>query len=884
MKKSFFTVLILVLLHFSVSSQVHESLNLMPYPANATLQNGKFRIDKSFTVSFQNSKGQQKLYAATTRFLRRLDGRTGMFFKQGFLSENDNKQDASLVISAKQNGELKLFENESYKLTVTAQKISLEAGTDFGAMHGLETLLQLLAVDELGFYFPAIEIIDEPRFAWRGIMMDPARHFLPVEVIKRNLDAMSAVKMNVLHFHLCDNQGFRVESKVYPKLHELGSDGNYYTQQEIKDIVKYAGERGIRVMPEFDVPGHATAILVGYPELGSAPGPYVIERNAGIFDPTLDPTNEKTYEFLTNLFQEMAPLFPDEYFHIGGDENEGHDWDNNADIQKFMKEKGLKDNHELQGYFNNRLLEILTPLGKKMVGWDEILQPDLPKNAIIHSWRGKESLYEAAQKGYKAILSNGYYIDLMHPAWHHYLNDPLPEGNNLTEEVKDNILGGEATQWGELVTQLTVDSRIWPRSAAIAERFWSPANVKDVESMYKRMEVVGRQLEELGLKHITSREIIMRNLTRGNDTESLKNLIEVIEPLKVYTRNPGGTMYQSYSPFTLTADAANADAPAARKFNKLVNTFLYEPSKAEVEEIKKWLSLWANNHAALEKIIVKAPALKEMEEISANLSRIAKIGLEVMQPGFKPGIGQFDDHMEILQNARKQGGRTELQVVNAIEKLVKYHSAVLSANFTSQEIEIDGELTEWEDAKWYSYVPNDYYWKDKTEFALKWDEENLYIAFNVKNSNLQALKKKRDQEGLHMDDGVEFLIDANLDKSKSWEGDDIAYHINVLNAIIDDRGLDAKGQYNSKWNGKAKTAVKINGTINQATDIDKGYQVEVAIKWKEIGKTPANGLKLGINLCTNDRNDKTGDYRYYDFMNLKVFHVPSGFATLELVK
>jgi N-acetyl-beta-hexosaminidase len=297
-----------------------------------------------------------------------------------------------------------LDEDESYQLQVSDQKVQLTAPTVVGALRGVETLLQLLSVDRSGSYFPAVKVQDQPRFHWRGLLIDVGRHYQPPEVLKRNLDAMAAVKLNVFHWHLTEDQGFRVESKKFPRLHQLGSDGLYYTQDQIREIIDYARERGIRVVPEFDIPGHSTSWLVGHPELGSAPGPYTIERGAGIFEPALDPTREEVYKFLDIFLGEMASLFPDAYMHIGGDENEGKQWDRNPKIQAFMKEKGIKDNHALQAYFNTRVLKILEKHKKKMIGWDEILQPELPKNAVIHSWRGPAALADAAGKDTTAFF------------------------------------------------------------------------------------------------------------------------------------------------------------------------------------------------------------------------------------------------------------------------------------------------------------------------------------------------------------------------------------------------------------------------------------------------------------------------------------------------
>lgn len=259
------------------------------------------------------------------------------------------------------------------------------------------------------------------------------------------------------------------------------------------------------MIPEIDVPGHAAAILTAYPELGSNNTYYYsIVRNAGVFDPTLNPMKPEVYMFLDNLFKEVTPLFPDEYFHIDGDENEGKHWDANPKIQEFKRKNGLKSNHDLQTHFNIKLEKILRNYGKKLVGWDEIRTPSMPKSAIIHSWRGKNEGFEngtlipALKNGYHAILSIDYYIDRMLSVEHYYNCDPIAN-DNLTKDEENRVLGGEVTMWSELVTPLTIDSRIWPRTAAIAERFWSPKHITNVENMRKRLKKVNHELEKFGL-------------------------------------------------------------------------------------------------------------------------------------------------------------------------------------------------------------------------------------------------------------------------------------------------------------------------------------------------------------------------------------------------
>ena len=378
-------------------------------------------------------------------------------------------------------------------------------------MRGLETLLQLLQGDRDGYYLPGIKVQDQPRFPWRGLLIDVGRHYEPMEVLKRNLDAMAAVKLNVLHWHLTEDQGFRVESKKFPKLHSMGSDGLYYTQDQVREIIAYARDRGIRVVPEFDIPGHATSWLVGYPELGSAPGPYKIERGAGIFEPALDPTREQTYKFLDAFLGEMAALFPDAYMHIGGDENEGKQWDRNPRFPAFMKRKASKTITPA-GLFQSAPLEDPAEArqGKGWLGRDS--HPGSAPGCGRPVVAGQASLADAAKKGYNGILSAGYYIDLIFPASQHYLADPIPENSTLSPEEAKHVLGGEATMWGEWVSPETIDSRIWPRTGAIAERLWSPRTVTDVDDMYRRLSVLSRQLEELGLTHEKNYQMLLRRL------------------------------------------------------------------------------------------------------------------------------------------------------------------------------------------------------------------------------------------------------------------------------------------------------------------------------------------------------------------------------------
>jgi len=684
MKAAKYTILVLILtcasnLPCAVQAQRAPSemiatsqLELMPVPASVQMQAGRLPITSSFNVMVK-SYADDRLRGGIARMLRRLAGRTVFSFPADPATDEST---ATLVVQCERAGDAvpSLNENESYRLEVTDKQARLSAPTVVGALRGLETFLQLLQGDRDGYYVPGIRVQDQPRFPWRGLLIDVGRHYEPMEVLKRNLDAMAAVKLNVFHWHLTEDQGFRVESRKLPKLHMLGSDGLFYTQDQVREIIAYARDRGIRVMPEFDIPGHSTSWLVGYPEIGSAPGPYKIERGAGIFEPALDPTREQTYKFLDTFLGEMAALFPDAYMHIGGDENEGKQWDRNPQIQAFMKEKGIKDNHALQAYFNQRILKILQKHGKKMIGWEEILHPDLPKDAVIQSWRGPDSLAAAAKQGYNGILSAGYYIDLIFPASQHYLADPIPENSTLTAEETKHVLGGEATMWGEWVSPETIDSRIWPRTAAVAERLWSPRNVTDVDDMYRRLSVISRHLEELGLTHEKNYGMLLRRLGGSDDTGPLRTLASIIEPVKQYRR------YQMrpqtmLSPLTGLVDAARPDSEAARQFKANVDAFLSDAPRFALyrPDLEHTLVEWQTAGRALGPTIDRSPALQEARPLANNLSAIAAAGLEAIShlSAGDAVTGEWRDaQLAKLDEAAKPSAALEFVVITSVRKLV----------------------------------------------------------------------------------------------------------------------------------------------------------------------------------------------------------------------
>ena len=646
--------------------------NLMPTPAVLRFLTGSLNIDSSFNVAVDGFS-DDRLKSAIDRACRRLGNQVGFEINR---KVSTDPATATLVIKCQGAGKAvpAVDENETYWLEVTTRQAALNAPTVVGIIRGLETFLQLLDHDQTGYFIPSVSIQDKPRFQWRGLLVDVARHYEPPEVMKRTLDGMAAVKLNVLHWHLTDDQGFRVESHRYPELAKLGSDGLYYTQDQIREIITYARDRGIRVVPEFDMPGHITSWLVSHPELGSASGPYRIERGMGIFHPAFDPTREDLYKFLEGFYAEMVSLFPDDYMHIGGDENEGSQWSANQKIQEFMKQKGIENNQALQAYFNQRLYKILKRHGKRMMGWDEILTPDLPKDVLVQSWRGPQSLAQAAKQGVDGILSSGYYIDLMYPASKHYLVDPMPAGSELDQQQAAHILGGEATMWGEWVSPENIDSRIWPRTAAIAERFWSQATVNDVDDMYRRLAVVSRELEDLGLGHERNVNVILRRLAGTSDISALRTLVDLVEPVKEYNRgrlHPQTTL----APLTRFVDAARPDSQAARRLQSLVDGLLGDAPRFEVyrDQLHTTLTGWRDLNPRLDRMIEASPALQNAAPLAQDLEEIGRIGLEALSfisTGNSPPEGWRQARLDFLSKAAKPRAEVEFANITAARELV----------------------------------------------------------------------------------------------------------------------------------------------------------------------------------------------------------------------
>ncbi len=656
-------------MHLKAQSQT--TLPIMPLPSHVVQGQGQFLIEGNFGIALQGYT-EPRLERAKQRFLVTLSRETGIPL---WREAQFNPPNFVIKTAAASDAVQQLGEDESYHLEISANHVVLSAPNPLGILHGLQTFLQLVRTTPQGFSVPVVTIDDQPRFPWRGLMIDVSRHFIPVPVLERDLDGMEAVKLNVFHWHLSDDQGFRAESTKFPLLQKDGSDGLYYTQDQIRDVIEYARDRGIRVVPEFDMPCHTTSWFVGYPDLGSGKGPYQIARRYGVLDSAMDPTKDSTYRFLNTFIGEMADLFPDPYFHIGGDECNGKEWNANPQIQAFMKKHGIANNAALQAYFTAKVQKIVASHQKIMEGWDEVLQPETPKDVLIQSWRGLASLAQTARQGNRGILSTPYYLNLDHPTSFYYLADPLADqAASLNAEQKPRILGGEACMWSEYVDPETINSQIWPYLAAIAERFWSPENVRDVDSMYQRLAIVSGKLEYYGLNSQADVNVMLQRMSGDADPVPLKVFASVMQPPAGYKRYDleDGPNYTTFTPLNRMVDAVHPESETARQFSDLAK--LIASGKATPEQwrqAREWLTLWRNNDARLQPLLTQSNITEELVPLSHGLNQVAVIGLQAL---------------DALENNRAIDANTRSQNVSFLKTAAKPQAVLIDMVAPSVEL------------------------------------------------------------------------------------------------------------------------------------------------------------------------------------------------------
>ena len=646
-----------------VRAQEKVPLPIMPLPAHVVQGDGEFPIDGNFGITLKGYK-EARLELAKQRFLDTLSRETGI----PLLREAIHNQPHFIVQTAGPSAAVQqLGEDESYHLEISTTDVQLTAPNPIGVLRGLQTFLQLVRITPKGFIVPVITIDDKPRFPWRGLLLDSGHRFVPISAVKRNLDGMEAVKLNVFHWRFADNQGFHIESKEFPLLQERGSGGFYYTQDEVREVIAYARDRGMRVVPEFDMPCHTTSWFMGYPDLASRQDP---SQSSAI-----DPTRESTYKFLGRFISEMARLFPDSYFHAGGDECDVKEWEENPRIQEFMRGHGIKDGVALQEVFTARVQKIIAGFKKTMMGWDEVLQPNTPKDVVIHSWRGPDSLAEAARRGYRGVLSSGYYIDLNQSAAEHYLVDPLgASAATLTSDEKSRVLGGEATMWTDIVSDENMDNRIWPRTAAIAERLWSPQQVPDLDSMYHRLAIVSQKLSYYGPRHLHITDEMLQRMSGDSDPVPLKVLASVVEPPKLYERQKLRT-FTDFTPLNRLDDAVPPESDTAREFSEIAKRIASgKATPQDWGQAREWLVLWRDNDAKLQPLLARSFLTQDLAPVSRNLSQVAEIGLGALDDLrenrlVEPGVRQ--QNIEFLKSSAQPQAVLLLMVAPSVELLVQ---------------------------------------------------------------------------------------------------------------------------------------------------------------------------------------------------------------------
>ncbi|WP_336797407.1 family 20 glycosylhydrolase [Erwinia aphidicola] len=773
-------------LPFSVLSAPAGDLPLMPWPQQVEQPQDGGSL--ALTTPLEVKVSGDDLSEALPRWQLRLARQTG----NPRLPVSTSATTLKITIARKVAPTPQPDSNEIYRLTVNGAGIQLDAETRFGAMRGMETLLQLVHNGAL----PLVTINDRPRFPWRGILIDSARHFLPIETLKRQIDGIAAAKMNVFHWHLTDDQGWRFASSHYPQLQEKASDGLWYSQQQMRDIVSYASERGVRVVPEIDFPGHASALAVAMPQLISAPGPYQMERGWGVFKPLLDPSNEQVYQFIDTLVGEVAAIFPDPYIHIGGDEVDASQWNSSEAIRQFMQQQGLKDAHALQAYFNQRVEKILEKHRRQMVGWDEIYHPDLPRSIVIQSWQGQDALGEVAKNDYRGILSTGFYLDQAQPASYHYRNEVWPQGlegadrlqdkevaqswqftlprlkgkplsgsftlidavggwrgfidfdgrsrrmvrdvrwlapNQFTfrvdswmgelqptlsvtgdkisgywrignvryptagtrlaqtppgiappvpdeAQLRNNLLGGEAALWAEMVDESVIDVRLWPRAFVVGERLWSAQDVNNVQNMYRRLAAVDSwSVVSVGLQQHAQAQLQMTRLANSSDIIPLQIFAEALEPAQWYTRQHlkyQAGHYTLAEPFNRLADILPAESDKVRELDHQVDALIVNRGDRQaLQAIRHQLRAWQQNIPQVEPLLAQNPQLRPLLPVAGQVAAISQMGLsllDAMESERTFGAREVAKMHQLLDQAALTQDEVVIALVYPIEKLLRY--------------------------------------------------------------------------------------------------------------------------------------------------------------------------------------------------------------------
>ncbi len=568
---------ILIVATFCCFSQPPATIALIPQPASISQGSGVFSFPSELIIVVPQNEELKKIATG-------LSGQLANATKKVTIQEGNGPSSNAIFLSLSNDSNIP---KEGYSLKVTPTGVTLTAKEPAGIFYGVQTLLQLLPKQiesketlksAVEWSLPIVTIEDHPRFGWRGLMLDVSRHFFTKEQVKQYIDDMVKYKFNVLHWHLTDDQGWRIEIKSFPKLTSVGAwrvdktgtfntfskpgpdeprnYGGFYTQDDIKEVVQYAKDRFVSILPEIDVPGHSMAALAAYPELTCTPGTYKVNSGEpfmvwpakghfyGLIDNSLCPANEKVYEFMDKVFTEVAQLFPFEYIHMGGDETARNFWEKSAAIKALMKKENLKNLDEVQSYFVKRMGKIIESKGKKMIGWDEILQGGLAPGAAVMSWRGMKGGIEAARQGHEVVMTptDFVYIDYMQgdkvlepPVYatlrlkKSYQFEPIPNG------VDPNLVkGGQANLWTEQVYNMRhAQYMTWPRAFAVAEALWSPKEKRAWNDFVGRVEKHFERFDIAQIKYAPSIYDPAFEIAK-KDSQIIVKMIPEIEGLDIH--------------------------------------------------------------------------------------------------------------------------------------------------------------------------------------------------------------------------------------------------------------------------------------------------------------------------------------------------------------
>ncbi len=535
------SIFLFALLPFLVSAQyTNQQISIIPKPVSVTLNTDGSFFELKETTKIQISQAELQNSALASQLKDLLE--TATWFELPVVSKATAQDTAvSLVLAP-----LSQTQNpEAYSLVVTPSKVEITAATEQGLFYGIQSLRQLLPAEieykdpsflprTMTWEIPAVEIFDEPRFGYRGMHLDVARHFQPIEFVKEYIDLIAMHKMNRFHWHLTDDQGWRIEIKKYPKLTEVGAwrdstsvgravdkkydskkHGGFFTQDEVKEVVAYAKTKYVTVIPEIELPGHSSAALAAYPELGCFDKAYKVQSTWGIFEDIFCP-KEETFTFLENVFDEVLDLFPSEYIHVGGDEAPKKQWKESDIAQSVIKREGLKDELELQSYFVQRIERYLNSKGRQIIGWDEILEGGLAPRATVMSWREEKGGIEAAKLNHDVIMtpwSTNYFdhyqadmadeplaIGFFTPLTQVYNYEPIPK--ELTEEEGKYVLGSQGNLWAEFIhSPEKIEYMVLPRMTALSEVLWTPKADKDWFSFWGRLQIQFQRFDNLGVNY-----------------------------------------------------------------------------------------------------------------------------------------------------------------------------------------------------------------------------------------------------------------------------------------------------------------------------------------------------------------------------------------------